>query len=169
MPGLIDVGFLILRLVTGLVFAAHGSQKLFGWFGGHGLSGQAAFMRSLGIRPPLPFALVNALGEFLGGLGLAAGFLTPIAVAGPLGSMGVAIISVHWRKGFWNQGGGFEYPLILATIAFVVGLAGPGLYSLDTALRIRLPEPWTYLAVLAATVLTVAYAASRSGGGPAEA
>jgi len=162
MPGISDIGFLILRIVTGLVFVAHGSQKLFGWFGGHGLSGHAGFMRSLGIRPALLFALINALGEFLGGLGLAAGLLTPVAVVGPLGSMGVAIFSVHWRKGFWNHSGGFEYPLVLATIAFVVGLAGPGRFSLDAVLRLRLPEPWTYIAALAATAVTVAYASSRS-------
>jgi putative oxidoreductase len=158
MWGLASFGLLILRLVVGLIFVAHGSQKLFGWLGGKGISGQTGLMKMLGVRPARLFALVSAAGEFFGGLGVAAGLLTPLAAAGILGSMIVAIVKVHWAKGFWNSGGGIEFPLILATASFVVGLVGPGVYSLDYALRLRLPEPLTYIIVLAVTVLVVIYA-----------
>ncbi len=156
-----DIGLLVLRLVLGLVVAAHGSQKMLGWFGGNGLPGHAAFMQMMGIRPSGLFAAINAMGEFFGGLGIAAGLLTPLAAAGPIGSMSVAVISVHWRKGFWNHGGGFEYPFVLAAVSFVIGLIGPGRYSLDAALGIRFPEPWTYIIVLAATALVVIYTVTR--------
>ncbi len=161
MWSLASIGVLILRLVLGLIFFGHGSQKMFGWFGGKGLSGHSGFMNMLGVRPAYLFALISAAGEFFGGLGIAAGLLTPLAAAGILGSMVVAIVKVHWPKGFWNTNGGIEFPLILATASFVIGLIGPGRYSLDHALRLRLPEPWTYVIVLAATAIVVVFAVTR--------
>ncbi len=148
MSDLVSAGLLVIRLVFGLTVFAHGAQKLLGWFGGRGLSGEKAMMAGLGVRPVGLFAVLNTLGEFLGGLGLAAGFLTPFAAAGVLGTMIVAIIKVHWSKGFFNHLGGLEYPLTLATTAFILGLIGPGEYSLDAFLKIRLPWPETYIIVL---------------------
>lgn len=151
----VNIGLLLLRLVAGLLFAGHGAQKVFGWFGGKGMKGQRAMIERLGLQPVWLWAWVGALGELLGGLGLVAGLLTPLAAAGAIGAMVVAIVKVHWRKGLWNTNGGIEFPLTLATVGFVVGLVGPGVYSLDSALRLALPEPLTYLAALAAMVVAV--------------
>ncbi len=119
-------------------------------------------MKMLGVRSARLFALINAAGEFFGGLGIAAGLLTPLAAAGILGSMIVAIVKVHWAKGFWNTAGGIEFALTLAINSFVIGLVGPGVYSLDYALRLRLPEPLTYIVVLAAMTVVVFYVLTRS-------
>ena len=161
MDALIDVGRLILRVALGGILFAHGAQKLFGWFGGRGLSGHAGLIESLGLRPARLFAVVSGLGEFFGGLGVLSGFLTPLAAAGIIGSMSVAIIKVHVPKGFWNHDGGMEYPLVLAVLAFVIGLVGPGWYSLDRAFGVRLPEPQTYIVVLVLTAFFVIYAVTR--------
>ena len=150
-----DFGMLLLRLLVGLLFVGHGSQKVFGWFGGKGMAGQTAAMERMGLQPAHAWAWVSALGELLGGLGLATGLLTPFAATLIIGSMLVAIVRVHWPKGLWNSNGGIEFPLTLATVAFVTGLTGPGLYSLDYAWRLALPEPVTYLAALAAMVIVV--------------
>jgi len=155
MPSAMNTGLLILRLVLGLIFVAHGSQKLFGWFGGKGLAGQSAMMEKLGVRPAGFFALVSSVGEFFGGLGVAAGLLTPLAAAGILGSMIVAIIKVQAPRGFWNSEGGIEWPLALAAVALALGLMGPGAYSLDFAFRLRLPQPLTDLIILAGMMLVV--------------
>ena len=154
----VDIGILIVRVVVGLLFAGHGAQKLFGWFGGKGLAGHSAMMEKLGIHPAGLFALINALGEFLGGLGLAFGFLTPLAAVALIGSMLVAIIKVHLPNGLWNTNRGIEFPLTLGTVAFVIGMVGPGVYSLDAILGVQLPEPVTYLAALIAMLIAVAFA-----------
>lgn len=161
MNDLTSAGLLILRLALGGLFFAHGAQKLFGWFGGHGLAGHIGFMEKLGVRPARLLGLISALGELFGGLGVLLGFLTPIAAAGLIGSMAVAIIKVHWPKGFFNHDGGIEFPLILAVAAFVIGLIGAGRFSVDAILGLRLPEPWTYIVVLALTALTVLIAVTR--------
>jgi putative oxidoreductase len=161
MTNLTSAGLLVLRVALGGIFFAHGAQKLFGWFGGGGISGQAGFMENLGLRPARLFAVVSGLGEFFGGLGVLFGFLTPLAAAGIIGAMSVAVIKVHLSKGFWNHDGGMEYPLVLAVLAFVIGLIGPGRYSFDRALGVRLPEPLTYIVVLVLTALFVIYAVTR--------
>jgi putative oxidoreductase len=161
METLTNIGILVLRVVLGLIFVGHGTQKLFGWFGGHGMAGHTAFMDKLGLRPARLFAAVSALGETLGGLGVLAGLLTPLAACGIIGTMAVAAITVHWANGFWNHQGGVEYPVVLAVQAFVIGLAGPGPYSFDGVLGIGLPAPWTFLAALALTALTVAATVTR--------
>src|SRR3981081_2699566 len=105
-------GLLILRRAIGLTVAAHGAQKLFGWFGGSGLAGFGAALEKMHIRPSATFALFAGLGEFAGGLLIAFGFLNP---AGPLmvaGTMAVAIVTVHLKKGFFNSTGGYEFPLL---------------------------------------------------------
>jgi len=158
----VDAGLLILRMVVGLLFVGHGAQKLFGWFGGKGLTGHAALMEKLGVRPAYFWAWVSALSEFLGGLGLAAGLLMPLAATALLGSMLVVIVRASWPKGLWNTSGGIEWPLVLATVAFGAGLAWPGVYLLDQTLRLALPEPVTYVVALIAMLIVVIGAMTMS-------
>ncbi len=128
-----DVGLLLLRLAAGLVMAAHGAQKLFGWFGGHGLAGTAGLFELIGFRPGRPLAAAAALSEFIGGLLIAAGFLGPIGPALVLATMIVAS-SVHWQNGLFAMKNGIEVPLVYGTIAAALGLSGFGRISLDAAL-----------------------------------
>ena len=93
-----DTGLLIIRVVLGLTLAAHGAQKLFKWFGGYGIAGTGGFLESMGFRPGRLFATLSGLGEFAGGLGLAVGFLTPLAAAGIIATMLVAIWTVHLKR-----------------------------------------------------------------------
>jgi len=131
-----SVGLLILRLVIGLGLAAHGGQKLFGWFGGYGIAGTGQFLEGLGFRPGRLHAVQAGLAEMLGGLFLAAGFLTPAAAAAVVAVMLVAAVSVHLQAGFFAQTGGYEYALVLATAALALAFTGPGAISLDHALGI---------------------------------
>src|SRR5690348_5302388 len=150
---MVAIGLLILRLVIGLTLAAHGAQKLFAWWGGPGMQNWTAGMVRMRIRPAVLWAWVSALGELLGGLGLAAGILVPLPNLAIAGAMLVAIALVHWPKGFWNSKGGFEFNLsILAAIA-ALALTGPGSYSVDAALGLHLPEPVT---LIVGTVLLLA-------------
>jgi putative oxidoreductase len=126
----VEYGLLLLRLVVGLLFAGHGSQKLFGWFGGGGRQGTAAFFSSLGYRMPAAIALVAGLSELGGGLLLATGLLTPLASFLLATVMLNAIATVVWPKGFF---GGFEFELTLLTVAIAVAATGPGEISLDDA------------------------------------
>src|SRR5437660_4196543 len=96
-----SIGLLILRLVLGLTLAAHGSQKLFGWFDGGGPQGTASFFRGLGFRSPYAMALLAGAAELGGGLAVALGFLTPFAALALIVVMLNAIATVHWRNGFW--------------------------------------------------------------------
>ncbi len=150
-----NLGLLILRLALGLTFMGHGSQKLFGWFGGGGMTGTTGMMQKMGLRAPGFWALVAALSEFGGGLLLALGFLTPLGSLGIIAAMLVAIARVHWAKGFWNTKGGFEFPLINLAAALALALTGPGFYSLDAALGISLPEPVVLLVGLAVVLIGV--------------
>jgi putative oxidoreductase len=126
-------GILLLRIVIGGTLFAHGTQKLFGWFGGHGPRGTAGFFGSLGFRPALPMAVVAGLSE-AAGLLFALGFLTPFAALAMASVMVVAVGSVHLKNGFWAGNGGYEYNLALWTVAVAVAAAGPGRFSLDHAL-----------------------------------
>jgi putative oxidoreductase len=121
--------------------AAHGSQKLFGWFGGHGLAAVAGMFESLGFRPGRFFASAAALSEVGGGLLMALGFLGPVGPALMLAVMIVAAISVHWQNGLFAMSNGIEVPLLYATGATVLALTGPGAYSLDGVLG--LTPLWT--------------------------
>jgi len=132
-----SVGLLILRLVVGLGLAAHGAQKLLGWFGGYGIAGTGQyFEQQLGFRPGRLYALQAGLAEALGGLFLAAGFLTPAAAAAVVGVMLVAAVSAHLKAGFFAHSGGYEYTLVLAAAAVALAFTGPGTLSLDHALGI---------------------------------
>ncbi|TCP19295.1 putative oxidoreductase [Scopulibacillus darangshiensis] len=126
---LTNLALLLIRLVVGLIMAGHGSQKLFGWFGGHGLKGTAGFFESIKIKPGYLMALLAGLGEFAGGLLFAAGVFTWIGALLIIVTMFVALITVH-RKAFWVTSGGFEYNLILIVVALAVALTGPGSYVL---------------------------------------
>ena len=129
-------GLLLLRIVLGPAIAAHGAQKLFGWFGGGGLEGTAGFFGAggLGFRAPLAMATLAALGEFGGGVLLALGLLTPLGAVAVVGVMAVAIITVHWRNGFFVTKSGYEYNLLILAGAAALGATGPGRFSLDRAL-----------------------------------
>jgi len=126
-----DPGLLILRLVVGLTLAAHGAQKLFGWFGGYGLAGTGGFLEQLGFRAGKRAAFMAGAAEAVGGLLLALGAAVPLAATLIVGVMLVAIVTVHWTKGFFNQNGGFEYLIVLAVAALSVVVTGPGRISVD--------------------------------------
>src|SRR5688500_5503487 len=132
-----DVGMLLLRAVIGSLFIGHGAQKLFGWFGGGGIEGSAGFLHSMGFPRARFWAKVNGLSEAGGGLLLALGLVTPFAAASLIGVMLVASLTAHRGKGIWNQNGGAELPLVMATAAASVTFVGPGTLSLDAALGIE--------------------------------
>jgi putative oxidoreductase len=134
-------GLLILRLMVGALFIGHGTQKLFGWFGGSGIDGTAAFMGSVGYRDGRRAALVLGLTETVSGALLVLGFLTPLAVAAIVGVMLSAMLTVHWRNGLWNTNNGIELPLVYAVAVSVLGFTGPGRISLDGALDFGLHGP----------------------------
>jgi putative oxidoreductase len=124
-------GLLIARLVFGLLMAAHGAQKLFGWFGGHGLSAVSGMFESLGFRPGRLFAAAASASELGSGLLIAFGFLGPVGPALMLSVMIVAAVSVHWQNGLFAMANGIELPLLYAAAAAALALTGPGAYSLD--------------------------------------
>ena len=125
------MALLIARLVIGLGMAVHGAQKLFGWFGGHGLQGTGGFFETMGFRPGRTFAFLAGAGELAGGLLTALGLLGPIGPALMLLVMVVAIVAVHWKHGFLAANNGFELPLLYAAAALVLAFSGPGAYAVD--------------------------------------
>lgn len=124
-------GITLLRIVTGLTFAAHGSQKLFGWFGGYGLAGTGQWLESIGIAPGYLMAALAGGAEFFGGLALIVGLLVRPAAVSLLVAMLVAIFSVHWVNGFFITANGYEYAMILGLISAVLLIEGAGKLSLD--------------------------------------
>jgi putative oxidoreductase len=116
------IGLLVLRIVAGALFARHGAQRLFGFFGGHGPNATGGFFESLGPRPARLMALAVGLAELAGGALFAVGLLSPLAAALMIAVMLTAIATVHWHSGVWVTDGGFEYNLVLATVAFSVTL-----------------------------------------------
>src|SRR5438105_15953773 len=105
---LLDFGLLVMRVILGLIFAAHGSQKLFGWFGGYGIAGTGGFLESLGFRPGARFALLAGLTETAAGVLLALGLLGPVGPALVVMTMLIAAVTVHGRNGFFMSANGFE-------------------------------------------------------------
>jgi putative oxidoreductase len=136
-----DLGLLVVRLVAGLIFAAHGAQKVFGWWGGPGFAGWTGVLRTMGWRPAPLWALVSAGAELGAGLGLAVGFLTPVAAAALIGQSVVIVLGVHWAKGFWNAKGGMEFPIALAAGPVAIAATGPGGISVDAVLGLAVAEP----------------------------
>ena len=129
-----ESGLLILRLTLGLLMAAHGSQKLFGWFGGHGLAATGGMFESLGFRPGRFFAALASSTEVGGGLLVALGFLGPVGPALILSVMIVAAVSVHWKNGLFAMSNGIKLSLLYGIGAAALAFTGPGLYSIDATL-----------------------------------
>ena len=152
--GYLALGLFILRVIAGLTISAHGAQKLLGWFEGSGFSGTVKMQERIGLKPAWFWACLAIIGELGGGLSLALGLLTPLGAAGMIGAMFMAISKAHWKNGFFNSKRGLEFPLQLLSAALVIGLIGPGSYSLDALLDIRLPSPLLFF-VLAIAALVV--------------
>jgi putative oxidoreductase len=134
----LDAGLLILRVVVGVALVGHGTQKLFGWFGGHGRRGTGAFFEMLGYRPGELFAVVAGASEAGGGALLAIGLVTPLAGAAVVGVMLVATSSLRGH-GAWAMNGGWEYTVVLATVGATIALTGAGSASVDNALGLDWP------------------------------
>jgi putative oxidoreductase len=149
----VELALFVLRLVVGLMFAAHGAQKLFGVFGGGGIEGTAGMFDKLGLRPGKLHAWTGGIAEFAGGLLIALGLLTPYASAALIGVMTAAVLTVHLRNGFFNTAGGFEYNLVLVATLFALTGVGAGEWSLDNALDLGLAGTGWALAALGAGLL----------------
>jgi putative oxidoreductase len=151
-------GLLIIRLALGSLLFAHGTQKLFGWYGGHGLDMTGGFFESLGFRPGRLMAAIAGLSEAGGGVLLVVGLLTPLGASMVIGTMLVASMSVHAPNGLWATNGGFELPLTYALVAAGLAFTGGGPWSLDHTIGI--PGTWGWgagfgavaVAVIAATI-----------------
>ncbi|MEV6176364.1 DoxX family protein [Streptomyces sp. NPDC052015] len=152
-----DLGLLLLRLGTGGILVAHGTQKLFGWFGGHGLEGTGRFMESVGYRPGKASAAASGLAETGGGTLLALGLATPAAGAVAAGAMAGAS-AVHVPNGFFAESGGYEHAASLGLTGAALAIAGPGRLSLDHALGHTVNRGWmvpTALGVAAAATTVI--------------
>lgn len=150
----LSAGLLVARLLLGLLMAAHGSQKLLGWFGGHGIAGTGAFLESIGYFPGRTFATIASTTEVVSGLLIAFGFLGPIGPALMVSVMIVAAVTVHLPNGLFATGNGIELPLIYAVSAVALALTGFGAFSLDAALGLQsLWTPAISLGVLALGIL----------------
>jgi putative oxidoreductase len=138
-----DFAITIIRLVLGVIFFAHGAQKMLGWFGGYGFSGTMGFFTQMGI--PAPFAVLAIAAEFFGGLGLIVGLLGRVAAFGVLCNMVVAILMVHRHYGLFmnwagdQKGEGFEFHLLVIAITLAILIEGSGAFSLDRFLTERRP------------------------------
>jgi len=128
------IGRLMLRVAVGGFFIGHGTQKLFGWFGGHGLKATAENFDQMGLKPGIVHAGAAGAAESLGGAGLLLGYRTPLASASIVSVMLTAINRVHFKNGPWASKGGYEYNVVLAAAALALAESGPGALSLD-ALR----------------------------------
>ncbi|HEY4347514.1 MAG TPA: DoxX family protein [Gaiellaceae bacterium] len=138
---------LVLRMTVGLLFVGHGAQKLFGSFGGEGLSETATGMEKLGLQPGRVHAVAAGTAECGGGVLLAAGAEMPFAAAALSATMMTAIKRVHLKNGPWVQNGGYEYNIMLIGLLLALVEAGPGRLSLDSALgRERSGAGWAAMA-----------------------
>ena len=162
-----NLAALVLRAALGGLLAGHGSQKTFGWFNGPGLEGTSGFMEMLGLRPGRLWGTVAALSEFGGGVLTLLGLLHPLGPLGIIGSMSIATTKAHWGKPIWVTEGGAELPVTNIAVATALMLNGPGKYSLDRALGIRLPS-WLAPLGLVGVLITVLYAGIGAPSAPEE-
>ena len=125
---------LALRLPAGAIFAAHGAQKLFAWFGGYGLEGTGQYMASIGLEPGYLMALMAGGAEFFGGLALLFGLLVRPAAAALAVTMLVAIFIAHWSAGFFISNGGYEYALALLGMSVALAIQGGGRLAADNVI-----------------------------------
>ncbi len=144
-------GLLLLRIVVGLLFAAHGLQKLLGWFGGAGLDATAKMLDRTGLRPGRVTAPLGGGAELAGGMSIALGFLVPLGAVAVLLMMAGAVVAVHGSKGLWNTDGGSEFPIVLGSAALALTLTGPGRWSVDHLAGLQLAG-WGWF--MAACVIT---------------
>ncbi len=143
---------LVVRLVVGVLMIGHGLQKLFGWFGGHGLEGTGQFFDSLGLRPGKQAAVAAGAAEVGGGALLTLGLATPLAVASLAGAVITGARTVHLKNGPWATEGGYEYNLVLLATLFALAQTGPGPVSVDAARgTVRKGFLWALLALAAGT------------------
>jgi putative oxidoreductase len=158
----IDIALLLIRAAVGLIVAAHGAQKLFGWFGGYGLGPTGSMMGAMmGLRPGVLWASLAGVSELGGGLALALGFLSPLGSVGVIAAMATATLLAHWPR-FWVSDNGMELTVTNGLVALGIAIAGPGVYSVDAALGIALPQPASLIVGLAAALLGVVIATSTS-------
>jgi putative oxidoreductase len=136
-----NIALLVVRLTLGAMLAAHGAQKLFGWFGGGGLKGTAGMMEKLGMTPGQVWGTTAAMGEFGGGILTALGFLWPAGPLNIMAAMAVAIRRVHWKLPVFASQGGAELAATNLSAAALLAVMGPGEYSVDRMLGITLPRP----------------------------
>jgi putative oxidoreductase len=147
-----SIGTVALRGIVGPLFVGHGTQKLFGWFGGHGLEGTGGFFESIGLRPGKRHAAAAGVSEALGGALLVAGAATPLAATMVTGTMITAIRKVHGPNGPWVTDNGFEYNAVLIAAMAVLVDRGPGSPSVDAKLFPNWHGPvWTVAMLAAAT------------------
>jgi putative oxidoreductase len=167
----VDSGILLLRIVVGSVFFAHGAQKLFGWWGGGGIQGTAKWLGSTGFRPPFLMAVLVALSESSGAL-LVVGVATPFVALALAAAMVVAVGTAHWKNGFWSGKGGYEFNLVLWSAAVAIAAIGPGRFSIDRLLGWddNISGLWWGIAVLALSLAGgLLILASRQKPAPTEA
>src|SRR5947209_1014550 len=155
------LGLTLLRAVLGALFVGHGTQKLFGWFGGHGPDGTAQMFESIGLRPGRRHAMAAGASEAGGGVLVGLGLFTPLGAAAIIGTMATAIRTVHFKNGPWVTNGGYEYNLALIAAMVTLADIGPGDVSLDRLLGTEVSGPVVALLALAggigtATLLTQA-------------
>jgi len=158
-----DLGRTALRLVIGPLFVGHGTQKLFGWFGGHGRDGTGAFFEQLGLKPGKRHATGAGAAEAVGGALLTLGALTPVAAGLITGTMITAIRKVHAPNGPWVTQGGYEYNAVLIAAVLALTADGPGRPSVDAAAFPRLKGDALALATFAGAAAASAYLTADRG------
>jgi putative oxidoreductase len=157
-------GRLLARLFIGAMFIGHGTQKWFGWFGGPGIEETTGTMNALGLAPARANAHAASASETLGGVGIALGAFTPVAAASLIATMVTAIRTVHFKNGFWNTGGGYEFNLTIIAALLLIVDGGPGPISVDALLGTEETGAGVALAALAVGALgsTATLAAAKA-------
>lgn len=133
-----SIANIMLRVPVGIILSAHGSQKLFAWFGGYGLEGTGQWMESIGLAPGFLMALLAGSAEFFGGIALMLGFLTRPAAIVSAFTMIIAIFSVHFSNGLFMSNNGYEFALTLLAVNVALAIQGGGKYSVDSAIANKL-------------------------------